>query len=445
MIGLVLVCLAALGAMIWALRRDAVSLGLPVAYLIMLLLVHVPGAFAQTISDMLLADPEVTETGFFFATIGAVCFCGGVMLARFLEPLDYISFMTARSTWGIPDRIGFPLFCLLGGWLFIYGLTPLHSMPSLGAAVDKGGAIWMLGAILGLRGALRQRSLVWVGIWLGALLIYPVAMLLLGGFLSYGSAAAIIVGSALTITARSFGRAVMGLAIATYFAMTIFVNYFENRDTIRSEVWGGVPLQDRIDTVWEVASNFHWFDSADPLDLQALDERLNQNFFVGLAAERIEGGQVGYLHGRSIWEALEALVPRIIWPDKPVFAGSPEIVSEMTGLELSPTTSFGVGNVMEFQINFGLGGVIGGFLLLGWLIGVLDRKAAAAERREEPERAILFFLPGVALIDPQGSMIEMASGAAAAAIAAHGWKWAWSRWARRVPVNALGGALRGPL
>ena len=440
----ILFCMAALAATIWVLRWDGASLGLPVAYLISLLLVHVPGACAQIVSDGFLNDPEVTETGFFFATIGAVCFCGGVIVARLAAPT---SALQGSSSSVFPNRKSFALFCLLGGWVFIYGLSPLHYVPSLGAAVDKGGAIWILGVILGLRKALPQRSLFSIGIWLGALLVYPVGMLLLGGFLSYGAAATIVAGSALTISTRSYWRVAAGLSVASYLALTIFVNYFENRDDIRDEVWGGAPLEERIDTVLQVASDFHWFDSTDPSDLLALDERLNQNFFVGLAAERIEAGQVGYLYGRSIWEALQAVVPRLIWPDKPVFAGSPEIVSEMTGLQLSPTTSFGVGNVMEFQINFGLEGVVVGFLLLGWLIGMLDRQAAVAERCGELGRVILFFLPAVALIQPGGSMIEMASGATAAVVAAHGWKWAWGHWAKltRPPADVRAGALRGPL
>ena len=53
----------------------------------------------------------------------------------------------------------------------------------------------------------------------------------------------------------------------------------------------------------------------------------------------------------------------------------------MTGLELNQDTSWGVGNVMEFYINFGLPGVVIGFLVLGWLIGALDFRAASAERR----------------------------------------------------------------
>ena len=175
--------------------------------------------------------------------------------------------------------------------------------------------------------------------------------------------------------------------------------------------------------------DFEWLDPTNREHLIALDERLNQNYFVGLAARRIEQGQVDYLHGGSVWEGVLSLVPRVFWPEKPVFGGSPQIVSKMTGLRLSPTTSFGVGNVMEFQINFGIPGVAIGFFVLGWLIGTLDFKAAVAERRGDLGGAILFFLPGIALIQPNGSIVEMTGGAAAALVGAYGWKWAWNHWA----------------
>src|SRR5204863_5388145 len=141
-----------------------------------------------------------------------------------------------------------------------------------------------------------------------------------------------------------------------------------------------------------------WFDPSNRDHLIALDDRLNQNFFVGLAAVRIEDGRAKYLYGESVWEGLVALVPRALWANKPVFAGSPEIVSKMTGLWLSPTSSFGVGNVMEFQINFGTPGVVIGFLLLGWALATLDLKAAIAEARGHLGKLTLFFLCCVALI-----------------------------------------------
>jgi len=140
---------------------------------------------------------------------------------------------------------------------------------------------------------------------------------------------------------------------------------------------------------------------------------------------------VNYLKGESVRDGLLALVPRAFWPKKPVFAGSPQIVAKMTGLQLSKNTSFGVGNVMEFQINFGTPGVVVGFLILGWLIGKLDLKAAIAENRGDLGSVILFFLPCVALIQPGGSLVELFSSAAAALVGASVWNLGWKRFLRR--------------
>jgi hypothetical protein len=75
--------------------------------------------------------------------------------------------------------------------------------------------------------------------------------------------------------------------------------------------------------------------------------------------------------------------------------------------------------------------VVIGFLILGWLIGMLDLKAAVAEQRGDPGRLILFFLPCIALIQPNGSLVEITGGPAAALVAAYAWKWVWDYWAAR--------------
>lgn len=289
----------------------------------------------------------------------------------------------------------------------------------------------MLGVLLGLRSACQRTDVKGVVTWLTVLMVYPSLMLLLAGFLSYGSTAIIIVCSVLIVSIQSRWRVLVGASLGMFIGLTIFVNYFAHRDEIRSRVWGGASLEERMDVVADAFLNFEWFDPNNREQLIAFDKRLNQNYFVGLAATRIQQGRVDYLYGRSVWEAVLSLVPRILWPEKPVFGGSPAIVSEMTGLHLSPTTSFGVGNVMEFQINFGIPGVILGFFALGWLLGMLDCKAAAAESSGDFEMLTLFFLVGAALIQPNGSLVEMLSGAAAALVAAYGWNWTWRRWAGR--------------
>ena len=289
----------------------------------------------------------------------------------------------------------------------------------------------MLGVMLGLRFAVGHNNLILLAMWLMALAVYPVLMLLLGGFLSYGSAAAIIVISILAISVKKGWKVFLGLIVAVYLGVSIFVNYFSHRTEVRQEVWGGAPLSDRIDATMDIFRNFKWFDSQNLQHLYALDQRLNQNLFVGLAAARIEQGRVDYLYGRSLWEGLMALIPRALWPEKPVVAGSPKIVSEMTGMQLDENSSFGVGNVMEFHINFGIPGLVVGFCVLGFLLRSLDKHAALSLRRANFGGAIGGFLPAVALIQPNGSVVELAGGCAAALVASLGWKWTWKRWSNR--------------
>jgi hypothetical protein len=425
----IVICLAAFSVLVWMLRRDSVSLGLPIAYLFGLLLIHVPGAFAHAIGGDVLLNSDFTELGIWFTAIGAVCFIAGVWAARF----PVVNLPSPR----LANRHQFWLFCLTGGWFFVYGLSSLGRIPSVGAAVEEGGAVWMLGVLLGLRAAIMRRDPKSTAMWLAAMAVYPVLMLLLGGFLSYGSAAIIIVLSGLTISIRSPLRVTVGIVIVALLGFNAFLNYFQHRNDIRDTVWGGASLAERVDVSMNAAREFEWFAPSNETQLRALDQRLNQNYFVGLAASRISSGQADYLYGRSLREGLQALVPRIFWPDKPVFGGSPRIVAEMTGLTLSDSTSFGVGNVMEFQINFGMPGVVIGFFVLGWVLGLLDRKAALAEASGDLGRAFLFFLPAASLIRPNGSLVEMAGGPAAALVAAYGWKFAWKLWSVRATLETF--------
>jgi hypothetical protein len=429
------VCIATFLWLLFDLRRDSVSLGLPLAYLFSLLLIHVPGAYVYVVADFpFLSYSDFVEVGIRFTAIASVSFVGGAWAVRL--------FSTGRPPISAEtDQRRFSFFCLICGWLSTYALGSLHAISSVGAAIDRAGGIWMLGVMLGLRSAVKRSNLMMAGMWLGALAVYPVLMLLLGGFLSYGSAAMIIVLSILTVSVRNWWKVIIGLIVAVYLGLNVFVNYFGQREEIRKEVWGGAPLTDRIDATLDIFRDFRWFNPNNMGHVIALDQRLNQNFFTGLAADRIEQGSVDYLYGRSVWEGLIALIPRALWPDKPVFAGSPKIVSEMTGLTLNENTSFGVGNVMEFHINFGIPGLIVGFFLLGLALRALDRYAAMSLRRGDFGNAVIGFLPAIALIQPNGSLVEISSGAAAALVAAHGWKWAWKRWSARAAPRSYAGSL----
>lgn len=423
MIVSVLVCLVSFAVLFALLRRDRASVGLPIAYLFGLLLIHVPGALAHTFGAATLLDSELTETGVFFTAIGSVAFLAGVWLAHFRPQV-----IPATAPESTRD---FQWFCIAGGLVFTLAFTLMVRVPTLSAALDRGGTIWMLGVLLGLQDSLRRHDVRWTLIWMLILAVYPVLMLLFGGFVSYGSTAISIVLAGLAVSVRSNWRIALGTVIVAVLGVNIFVNYFQWRTEIRDAVWGGAPMETRIDVTAEVVRNFEWLDPGNDAQMKALDQRLNQNYFAGLAAQRIDEGHVEYLYGRSVWEGVLSLVPRILWPEKPVFGGSPQIVSEMTGLTLNEETAWGVGNVMEFHINFGIAGLMGGFVILGALLGHLDRNTAVAVAIGNYGKAAVCFLPAVALTNPIGSLVELSGGAGAALAAGWGWKWVWDRRALR--------------
>ena len=424
MIVSILTCLASLVALVVLIRRNQISLGLPIAYLFGLLLIHVPGALAHSLPWSDLRDSDSVATGIWLTAIGTLAFIAGVWLSR-NRAVGFHPFI-ARP------RAEFWAFCVVAGWAVTYALRPiLASIPSVGAVIDKGGAVWMIGVMLGLRTGIPtifQQGPKKAFRWLVAMLVFPLLMLLQSGFLSYGSAAMIVCLAILAVSLRSHWSVAAAFIVVSVFGVSLFVSYFQIRTEIRQVIWSGAALEERVQVTRRIIEDFSWIDLRDPDHLKALDRRLNQNYFTGLAAARLERNEVDYLYGRSVWEGALALIPRVIWPDKTVSAGSPKIVSEMTRLKLHEGTSFGIGNVMEFYVNFGIPGVVLGFFILGWVIGRLDLLAALAERDGDFSRLFLYFLPAVALIQPNGSIIELCSGSAAALLAAFGWSWGWRHW-----------------
>ena len=75
-------------------------------------------------------------------------------------------------------------------------------------------------------------------------------------------------------------------------------------------------------------------------------------------------------------------------------------MSEHTGMTLSDSASFGTGTVFEFFINFGYVGVFLGFIVLGWMIRRIDRRAAFFLVTGDTFRFARLFVVGIVAIDP---------------------------------------------
>jgi hypothetical protein len=150
--------------------------------------------------------------------------------------------------------------------------------------------------------------------------------------------------------------------------------------------------------------------------LERIDERLNQNFLVGRAAENLASGSVAFARGYTLWQAALAVIPRAIWLDKPVRAGSPQLVSHYTGIHFAEGTSVGIGQVMELYINFGMIGIVIGFVCIGTLVRWVDAYAAEKLFIGDWGRFVAWFLPSISILQAGGSFVEVTGSAAASIV-----------------------------
>ncbi|MBK8233258.1 MAG: hypothetical protein IPK72_22460 [Candidatus Eisenbacteria bacterium] len=161
--------------------------------------------------------------------------------------------------------------------------------------------------------------------------------------------------------------------------------------------------------VLDMLGRFELFDPRRTEHLDRIHLRLNQNELVGRSVDMIVSGGINAARGETLVMAVAAMVPRIIWRDKPVVAGSMDIVGDYTGLVFAEGTSVGIGQVMEFYINFGNVGVLVGFVIFGSLLRIFDVIAASYLRNGDWVRFILWFVPGMGMLQAGGSMIEVTS------------------------------------
>lgn len=405
-------------AVVLTVRHRSPSLGLPVAYLFQLLLIHVPGAVIHALPWANLTWHESSVIGASCAAVGAACFVAGTWLARMggVCRMTVIHFVEQKFLW----------FSLFLGWTLMFLVrSVLKKVPSITAAVEIGSMVWMIAVMVALPLAFRSRSLTQIALWFGALSLYPLLCLVDNGFLVWGVNAAIVCLSFMAVLTKQMWRIWAGLAALIVLGMGLFATYVGMRDEIRKVVWGGEKLERRWSESWRLVTEFRLMDLHNPEDLYAVNWRLNQNYLVGMAMKRLQKGEVDYYKGKTVVQGFQAMIPRILWPGKPVFAGSGNIVMEMTGFYVGKGTSYGVGNVLEFYINFGMPSLVVGFMLLGWILGKLDYLGAMALSDGDYPRVIVCILPAMALIQPERAIVEMASGAAAGLVAALFWKWLW--------------------
>jgi hypothetical protein len=415
MLVLMLIWLAVGVGLTWLAGQKPGSAGLPLAYFLGLSLIHVPGALTVLAGAAFDSDP--TTVGFEQMVIGMIAFLVGVAIARYVPALRVqVSGDFTSQRFALLNKAALLYLCI---GLFVMFATPsfVFDIPSAGAILSSLGSLVIVAACLQLWIAIKTRNSLKFWSTVALLPLLPLLTVIRSGFLGYGTY------WVLAIVAFLFGQSrrrvtYFLLAPAVFFVgLSLFVNYMAARGDIRQLVWyEQASFGDRLQRIEDVFQNFEWLDLSNSRQLGIINSRLNQNWFVGLAVARLEAGEVEYLSGATFGKMIIALIPRVVWPNKPAVGGGGSVVSDLTGATFAEGTSVGAGQVLEFYGNFGRLGVIGGFLLYGWLLGRVDGRVVKALYRGDQRWFVTWYLIGLAMLQPGGNLLEVTVSAASGAV-----------------------------
>ncbi|SRR6266516_3635769 len=301
--------------------RRVATVGLPLCYILNLAVIHWFGGLIHAFPWHFNPDPY-TEIGFAQAFWATVAFTiGALVLAPFFLRVLFRgeTNLVVRNPGPGQLRLS-KIYLLIGVASFLVLFRALTSIPSLSALGYFAMYLAVVGVCLECWSAYIQRSNVRLALWLISISLLPLVTIVTWGFAGYGAMAALMVFTFVASYYQPRWQGTVGLALLILFGLSLFVTYFRDRPRIRQKVWGGAVLSDRIDTLASTLENFEVLDLQNPRHLAAIDSRMNQNYFVGRAVRTIDLGQEQFAHGQELYEALLALVPRIMWPDKPVKA-----------------------------------------------------------------------------------------------------------------------------
>ncbi len=395
-------------------RRNIPGTGLVLAFILNLWMIHWAAAAIYLLPGY-TQDPTATILGTEQSLYGVLAFVFGSLA---LTPVLFDSGILPRVQGiHVPDPRLPKAYLVFGGGFYVLVSTGLGGVPTLSAIIASGQELTVIGLGLCWWQAWRAQNVPQMALWLGVSFLPPFFTVVTRGFIGYGAVATMSVLIFISNFVRSRVRVVAIGFVLGYLALSVYVTYMRDRNEIRASVWGGQALSDRLDHVQSTASTFEWFDLTNPDHLERVNGRLNQSSLVGASVLWLsETGE--YARGDTLWDAALALVPRILWPEKTVSAGSGNLVTRFTGIHFAVGTSVGIGQVMELYGNFGSEGIIIGFALLGLIVTALDRLAAERLATGDLHGFVLWYLPGLAFLQVGGQLVEVTASAAASIVVA---------------------------
>jgi hypothetical protein len=391
-----------------SLRGRRPTSGLAVAYVFAFGMIHWLPALVYSLPWYDPAhDPRIERVGFQQSTYAVLAFAAGNGLVAMAMRRKYIEVGDGSAVnSGITPGTG-KIYLVVGAVAYVISSTGHAGLPSLQGLVALGQYLFLVGLCILCWNAWKSGRPGRMWLWFSVGLAMPVVTIAKQGFLFYGATAVLILFSFILGFLGSQRRVVLPTLVIAYVGLSAFLTYFRDRPQIRQTVWGGQTLAIRVTQLKTTASSFDWFNPKNQAELDRINGRLDQNYLVGSAVNRLTfSGQ--FAHGTTMVDALLGFIPRALWTSKPVRAGGSQIVTQFTGITFLGGTSVGPGPVMELYGNFGTGGVVAGFLVIGAALAFLDRTAARHLRTGHDALFVLSFLLGISLLQVADAFVNVA-------------------------------------
>ncbi|UCC94671.1 MAG: hypothetical protein JSW40_07630 [Candidatus Omnitrophota bacterium] len=401
--GWLIVWIVVVGLIGFALSRKSVrkttpSVGLTIAFLAHLTILHWFGAFIHTLPWYYTPDDSYfVELGFVQSVYGVVAFgFGCLILSPFLFNLFGFSWLRERPFIPHPRL---PRVYMITGLIFYSVLEPIiGDIPSIRTFVYSGWNLLIVGICLKCWASWQANNKKALMRWLIIAGLFPFFTMVTQGFLGVGMGVLLVILVFVSSFYRPRWRTIVGAVIIMYLGLSFYVNYMSSRDELRERVWGGEELPSRVEVISDMVGNFEALDIHNEEHLGHLDGRINLNFLVGAAVDYLKSGGAEYARGETIWQSLLAMIPRILWSEKPIVMGGSEMVAKYTGMHFAEGTSVAMGLVMDFYVNFSTVGVVIGFIILGVVLRFLDVIAARRLNQGDWQGFTFWYLPGLSFM-----------------------------------------------
>lgn len=255
--------------------------------------------------------------------------------------------------------------------------------------------------------------------WYYVALSLPLVSIFFHGFMGIGMMMVMVVIVFTLRFSKPRPEAIIIGIIASYFVLSFYLTYMRGRTELRESMRRQASMIERFVIMRTNLMDPIWFNPFDLQQLEVIDERMNQNILAGAVVEQINTGKVDFAYGATMKDSLIALIPRVFWKEKPITAGGVVTVSKYTGMTFIEETSIGIGQVMEFYINFGRVGVIIGFMIIGVIIAIIDLMSGYYLDNYNIGKFIQWFLPGMCFLMIGGELVEVTASIGASVFLAY--------------------------